>query len=683
MARRSSISPSISRRPSLTLALCAVLALSGCDSGSGANSAGSAGSTTTTINGAVQSGAQPAVPVSGATVSLYRARTGAPELLAQSVTDSNGRFVATLMNGNGDDVFYALARKAGAVELAAVIGPAIPSTLVINELTTVATAYAMAQFLDNGVIAGPALSLHIAAGMADNLVNSATGTTSTVIRSSPNGDETNTQRELATLGNILAACSQTYRDACASLFALTPSSTGIAPTTTFQAIANIARNPSANVAQLFALGDALHTFTPALTADQGPRSLTPLQKLEAWTVAIKVNATGSATCPFGGPANIAFDAQGYAWITNNVVQGTPDSADCMVVLRPDGRPADGDGGTALSPIVGGGIKGQGFGVTVDTRGHIWAGNFGWGTCQNCIPNGSVSEFTSAGLPLSPAGGYIGGTNRIQGTVADQLNNIWMASYENNAVVVFPNGNPSSGFAPFIDGSVQPFDVAVDDDGSGWVSYTGSSVVSKFTLGNNALTKQFTSKIGSDSNPKGIALDSQGTLWVAAGKDSAVYACTASGHRIGKFTGGGIDGPWGLTVDAGDHVWIANFGGDINIGTTYSISELCGGLGCGRWIKAGEPLSPPSGYTLPSGGSPVLLHDGSPLYGPGKPPSYKPLMRLTSVTPDMAGNLWAANNWKPDGLNDLLLNPGGDGIVIFVGLATPTKAPFRGRPKPVF
>lgn len=666
------------RRTALTLGV--VLTLSACDDGSGGGTPGFPNVSSTTINGTVSSGAQPAVPISGATVSLYRAQAGAPDLIAQAVTDGNGQFVVPLPNANGDDVFYAVARKTGAIELAAVISPAIPSTLIINELTTVATAYAMAQFLDNGVIVGPGLSLKIAAGMADNLVTSATGTTSPVIRSSPNGDETNTQRELATLANILAACTQNYPNACAALFALTPSSGGAASTTIFEAIANIARNPAAHVAPLFALGDALHTFAPSLTAEQGPLSATPLQKLEAWTVAVKVNGTGSTACPFGGPANIAFDAQGYAWITNNVVQGTPNSANCMVVLRPDGRPADGAGGTVVSPVFGGGIKGQGFGVTVDTRGHIWAGNFGWGTCPDCIPTGSVSEFTATGIPLSPAAGYVGGTDRIQGTVSDQRNNIWMASYENNAVVVFPNGNPSSSFPLFIDGSVHPFDIAIDDDGSGWVSYTGSSVVSKFTLGANALVRQFTSALDADSNPKGIALDSQGTLWVAAGKQSAVYAFTDSGRRLGSFTGGGIDGPWGLTVDAGDHVWVANFGRDLNLGTTYNIAELCGGRGCGRGVKAGAPLSPPSGYTLPSGGSPVLLHDGTPLYGAGAPPSYKPLMRLTSVTPDMAGNLWAANNWKPDGLNDLLLNPGGDGIVIFVGLATPTKAPARGRPR---
>ena len=69
----------------------------------------------------------------------------------------------------------------------------------------------------------------------------------------------------------------------------------------------------------------------------------------------------------------------------------------------------------------------------------------------------------------------------------------------------------------------------------------------------------------------------------------------------------------------------------------------------------------------------LLHNGDPLYGlPPAPggPSFAPMMRLTNVVIDPAGNIWALNNWKPDFDIDLCCNPGGDGVVIFVGLAAP-------------
>lgn len=53
---------------------------------------------------------------------------------------------------------------------------------------------------------------------------------------------------------------------------------------------------------------------------------------------------------------------------------------------------------------------------------------------------------------------------------------------------------------------------------------------------------------------------------------------------------------------------------------------------------------------------------------GADASYIPMMRTTGLAIDQAGNVWTANNWKPDFDVDIKSNPGGDGMVIFVGLA---------------
>ena len=106
---------------------------------------------------------------------------------------------------------------------------------------------------------------------------------------------------------------------------------------------------------------------------------------------------------------------------------------------------------------------------------------------------------------------------------------------------------------------------------------------------------------------------------------------------------------------------------------FSITELCGvtTANCPTGLTTGDAITPVTGYNLPSGGSEVLLHSGVPLYGVGTTPTFDPLMRLTQVISDQAGNIWAVNNWKPGPYNPTSdLNPGGDGIVIFVGLAKP-------------
>ena len=141
----------------------------------------------------------------------------------------------------------------------------------------------------------------------------------------------------------------------------------------------------------------------------------------------------------------------------------------------------------------------------------------------------------------------------------------------------------------------------------------------------------------------------------------------------------MNGPWGVAIDGDDDVWVANFGKMLPTAdyTNAGITKLAGANPATRppGYEMGEPISPPTGYTLPSAGAPVLLHNGEPLYGRGTEPCYCPLMRMTNVVIDQAGNVWAVNNWKPNFDVDVSTetgNPGGDGIVIFVGLAKPPR-----------
>jgi hypothetical protein len=412
---------------------------------------------------------------------------------------------------------------------------------------------------------------------------------------------------------------------------------------------------------------------------------------DAWTVTVKVNDTGDDAHLFGGLGNLTFDSRGYAWITNNVNQGTPFSSQFLVVLQPNGKPSDGTNGTPVSPIMGGGLLGGGYGVTIDSEGSVWASNFGWGppNCAFCFPtpdgNGSVSEFTASGVPISGPTGYQGGPVRVQGMAADAEGNIWIASYGTDSVYVFLGGDPNqSVFHQEYTGS-QPFGIVIAADGTAWVTNSGGIAgqdprsVAKYALVNGALQQQFLHFLGQAL--KGLALDSQGNAWVTSQGNSTIYGIGPDGTEIGHFTGGGIDGPWGIAVDGEDNLWVANFSA-LQPGSNFTsgrLSELCGINPATRppRKKLGDPISPPTGYTVPSAGSQVLLHNGQPLYGRlPAPPSFAPMMRQTNVVIDQAGNVWSLNNWKPDFDIDVCCNPGGDGVVIFVGLAAPptTQAP---------
>ena len=132
-------------------------------------------------------------------------------------------------------------------------------------------------------------------------------------------------------GQYPGRCARDAGTACSQLFALTAPAKGPKPSTTLEALLNIAHNPTTNVQQIFALGDAVRPYQPYLLPQHGPDSSDYEQRLDGFTLAVKFNATGRLNasgeeeCPFGGTGNIAFDQNGYVWITNNVVQGTAGS----------------------------------------------------------------------------------------------------------------------------------------------------------------------------------------------------------------------------------------------------------------------------------------------------------------------------------------------------------------------
>ena len=638
------------------------------------------------LRGAVVSGTgADAVPLDGARVTLYRATQLGARAVGTAQTDRTGTF--SLARPAGGSLDYVVARTGTHRVLVAIVG-ASATRVTVNELTTVAAAYATAQLASGTRISGTALQLRAASGMAANLVSARSGRASAVITAPPNGNETNAWRSLGTLANLLVPCTRDDA-ACADLLAATKAG---AKGTTWSAAQQIAHNPARNVKRLFALSNDAHVFTPYLTARFGPAAPSKWTRLDAFTLAVKLNASGRSTngreeCPFGGPGNLVFDLDGNAWITNNVVQGTPDSAHCIIVLRPDGRPAKGEQGGPTSPVTGGGIVGQGFGIGIDPAGRIWSGNFGWGssssmpTIDGTTPGGGVSLFDGAGNALSGPYGYAGSMYRVQGTVSDAQGNIWMASYGNSKVQVFPNGDPTTTFPAYADANTEPFDIRLDANGDAWVSYTGTSTASKLRYTPSGVQKVVTVSTGTAGNPKGVAVDQAGNAWVASGANDVVYAFAPDGTPLGAFDGGGINGPWGVTVDSSGSLWAANFGGVTQVDTKYGVTHLCGftAPSCPSGKKPGDPLTPATGFTLPSGGAPVRLHSGQLLYGAKGPKTYKPLMRETAAEVDAAGNLWVTNNWKPSGAIDTAGgNPGGDGIVVFLGVAAPVQPkPYNG------
>ena len=675
-----------------------------------------------------------AKPLAHSQVTLYEATEGVPIVRGSATTRANGAFRINVPNTTSSSIFYVTAEIGRGVSLESVLGAKLPkSRITVNEITTVAAGYSMAQFSDpQGDISGDAFGLRIAAGMNNNLVSPQSGSPSPVLLSSPNAYETNSLRTIRSLGNLAASIVQSTgaeRALLVSQFytAATPMGSS-KPDSLFEAFANIARSPGENVDEIYSLTSRSATYHTGL-----------FQAPDAFTMAVVVNKTGSNKLAFGGPGQLAFDDNGFAWITNNTIQGSPNSSKFLPVLQPNGAPATGKNGTPKSPIVGGGTLGQGFGIAIDpTTGNIWATNYGWGKGPGNLPGlkpydsgtGSVSVYSPTGKPLSGPKGYFGynpttgefpAVQRAQGVQVDSQGNVYIASIENNSIVVFPKGDPTKAVSYKVPESVwkaidptlnhfqSPFDVRLAADESVWVSFSGdlsnisgpggfARVKLIGSPGNYTVEPVFTpvavvSTVGTEFTdnylhaPKGMVLDSLGNCWITSGPADSMYKVPFDWNDskdplvdIKRYSGGGISGPWGAEVDGNDNIWVANFGPEA-VGAVYrnpGLSLLAGANPAKRpsWLNEGDPITSSVGYTLPTGSDQVLLANGDPLYGKGLPASYLPLQRMTQVRIDQAGNMWAINNWKPnftwDSTGEILVGNkakggGGNSIVIFVGL----------------
>ena len=652
-------------------------------------------------------------PVEGASVTLWAATAVAPVQLGRAATGADGRFTIDPAAASAKDASLYLIAKGGksaadktggdndGMALMTVLGSEPPASVVINELTTIASVWTHAQFVDGAEIKGHALGLRIAAGNVPNLVDPTTGGLGPVIQDPLNSSQTTTLATFNTLGNLLAGCVTRVRgDACDKFFAAATPPGGTVPTDTLTATQNIARNPSHQAQQLFALLDEFYPVPAGKLWREVPfipyLSFAP----SAWTLSLAY--AGGGMNSLGG---IAIDGEGNMWSANNFMAGAQSTiwgqfGGGVSKIAPNGKP--------LSPMTvgfrGGGIDSPGFGIAVGADDRVWV---------DSLRAETISVFDrETGKPLSPETGYnFGGKlGSMQGVITTPNGDVWALDNENSQIVHLPQGDPARGRilgrtvdGKPVDGTLQvkaPFHLAVDQQDRIWVTNT-SDTVTRFPATDPGKAEQI--KVG--LVPRGVAIDSLGNAWVAnalghpgvreklamvqnvlKSKLDGVKGSKADAEdqkaqmwidlfdlankypggdvsmvqpdgTVLSFDGGGsINTPWGIAIDGNDNVWVAN-----SIGR--SVTHLCGARleNCPPGAKTGDPISPPGGYV---GGVQIT----------------------TDVAIDPAGNVWVANNWdRPDeGFKKepeptLSTRFGGNGTVVFFGLAKPVKTPLIGPP----
>ena len=663
-------------------------------------------------------------PQSGYKVTLFASKVGEKgkvRVLGKARTDGAGKFtIRYRLREKKKHVFYVLAEKGQAMLASAIgTGSKVPTHVVINERTTVATGTAFAQFIDGRKIRGNTFGMLNAVKMVENMANPKTGELGEVLDKSPNGGENSTRDTFNSMANIVASCVDMNTD-CDTLFEETTPPGGPEPTTVLQAVANMTKFPSNNFDDLFLLSGQNVIYEPALTSDT---------IVTSWLLFIKfTGAIGPGASEFNdqnlmnGPGNIAFDKHGFAWINDNYVPEAELVVACaglrLLKIYPWGENFPG------SPFFGGGLSGAGFGISLDPRGKIWVGNFGFeapfGACAAvAAPHDSVSVFRPNGTPKGSSPITEGHIWWPQATVPDKKGNIWVANCGNDTVTMIRKGKPNratniplpggrgamGNFMPSIPDTepdsdaplLKPFGIAIDSKGRAWV--TGNQVgydpddpsedVGRIYRLSSDGTVETLSNLNAKSKPvlswpMGISGDSKGNMWVS-NSNSVKVPCVdtldpqdgdegpsitlypADDSPPSQYTGGGLTIPWGNAIDGNDTLWVFNFGQtptkDVTEDTTWPdtpLSHFCGvdTSKCPSGMKTGHPISPPEGYVSDA------------------------LDRITGGNIDPSGNVWLLNNWKKTGPFPPVYqtNPGGNSFVIIPGAAAPVKTPLIGPPQ---
>ncbi len=541
------------------------------------------------VEGTAMGGRQPVV---GATVNLYATgNTGygsAATLIGTATTDAGGQFSIT-RNANtctSPQQFYLVASGGdpgsgvnSASVLVSALGPCASITtstsgLVVNELTTVAAAYALQGFADTTINIGT--SSTNPQGLTHAFANAATLVALNGVpnATTPGGNGTVPTALINTLGDILASCVNSTgptSTSCASVLLGAPTVVGApTPTNVWQEALNIARYPAYQTTALYAAVGASSAYQTTLATQPNDFSIGI-----PYSAGFAINGTTAATFPW----DIKADAFDNIWVSGMSNAGLVELSSVGTVLSPSG-------GWGSATLQAASTRGLAFDTTANE--NVWAAD----------NTGNIWKYTPGGTPTAPAAGtttQIAETTVVgpDGIGVDSSNNVWFGTYgtastsqgfgevvAGTSTATFPSNSAYSSTA--VKGTYTLF----VDAANGNQVYAGSqsgNVMYEYLSTTAAPTVAAVSSTSSTYATNGIAVDKNKNIWL-------VYTGTSpNGGSISKFTSGatlpaytckvtvttgsGLYNPRGIVIDGANRLFMTSY-------TAGGIVEFDPALGTG-------------------------------------------------------------------------------------------------------
>lgn len=555
------------------------------------SSSGSPGGTKEMITGRVKGGNP---PVTGATITMYAASTSgygaASTVVGSTTTDSSGNFTLSTDTCSAGQQLYIVGSggnpglggnptsnlNSNLVLMAALgecnaVKAGTPAFVDINEVTTVASAFALAQFMTDATHVGgnDPTSLAHAFATVSNLVDIPSGqalaVTPAYCTSAPcvTATGTNTtpyyktsivpQGRINAMANALAACVNTQSSIsslstqCNQLFTATTittvspvvslaSGTTVTPQNTLQAVLNIAHCPGDKTVTpcgvdvqsgsgIYSLVTANNFFQPTLTASTAGTTT----DLSLALIFQGGGLGGGQGTKQPEATGLAIDQNGNVWVPTMSTTGGS-----LAVFNSLGAPLtpSGTSNTALGGYRTGVFNPQS--IAIDLDGNAWIGNSPEDGNHGVGDHGSLSQVQLSGSSTFSTllSGLSDGnllTPAPWGLAVDGGGNVWLSSNPGGASNVGCSGNTFGG-------SILEF-----DSGTGSVLNTGSPD-GYLTYSDNSTC------------PGPIAFDQNGRLWTST---STTYTGTSQSVGLLQLdpASGNIVGP--TSTDYGTYGYISS------------------------------------------------------------------------------------------------------------------------------
>ena len=320
-----------------------------------------------------------------------------------------------------------------------------------------------------------------------------------------------------------------------------------------------------------------------------------------------VDGTGNAA-KFNQPYGIAIDSSGNLYVTDRSDQTVRKVTSGGVVTTIAGTAGligttNATGTAALFNVP--------TGIAVGSGGDLYVCDTNNDTIRKITPAGVVSVFAG----LAAEGGSLDGASGVgvllapQGVAVDSSGNVYVADTGNNSIRKVTSGGAITTLAgtagtdttDFVEGAPstagstdgtgagaefnQPVGIAVDSSGNLYVADTGNDTIRKVTSGGVVTTiagspgqtgtADGTGSAARFKGPTGVAVDSNGNLYVADAGNSTIRKITPAGvvttmaglpanYAVVEGTGSAaiFDVPTGIAVDGNGNVFVTDKLGEV-------------------------------------------------------------------------------------------------------------------------